>query len=80
MKNYSNLQKIYQQKGIELHNEDGSFRHVVDVLEDIYIKLNSSEFIEIGINIMEEEKNYNLFDEARGRPYCGPKSKEKKDV
>lgn len=69
MKTYSNLESIYSKHGIELKNDSGDFRHVVDVLEDIYIKISSREFIDLGMTIAEEELHSNIFDESRGRKH-----------
>jgi hypothetical protein len=65
------LKAVTKKYGIEITNSDGTLRNVVDVLEDIYLKLNAKEFIMLMLEIQEEEKDYNLFDDARGRKYRG---------
>jgi len=65
------LKEVIKKYGIEITNSDGTLRNVVDVLEDIYLKLNAKEFVMLMSEIQEEEKDYNLFDEARGRKYRG---------
>ena len=65
------LEAVTKKYRIEITNSDGTLRNVVDVLEDIYLKLNTKEFIMLMSEIQEEEKDYNLFDDARGRKYRG---------
>lgn len=66
-----NLREIYAQYGIELRNKNGELRNTIDVLEDMFLKLNIQEFLEIHLEIAEEEKYANLFDNERGRSYKG---------
>jgi hypothetical protein len=65
------LEKIFMQYGIELRNSEGDLRNLIDVLEDMYLKLSSFEFTKIMFEIGEEERFENLFDLARGRAYRG---------
>jgi len=65
------LEKIFIEYGIELRNSEGDLRNLIDVLEDMYLKLSSFEFTKIMYEISEEEKFNNLFDSARGRAYKG---------
>jgi hypothetical protein len=67
------LEQITRKYGIELRNSDGDLRNVVDVLEDMFLKLSTAEYIKLMFEISEEEKNYDLFDDARGRKYRGVK-------
>ena len=67
------LEEIAKKYGIELRNSDGDLRNVIDVLEDMFLKLSTAEYIKLMFEISEEEKNYDLFDEARGRKYRGVK-------
>lgn len=66
-----NLREIYAQYGIELRDKNGELRNTIDVLEDMFLKLNIQEFLEIHLEIAEEEKYANLFDNERGRSYKG---------
>ena len=34
------LERIFEKYGIKLKNSDGSYRMMIDVLEDMYLKLN----------------------------------------
>jgi len=63
------LEKILKKHGIELFNEDGTLRNVVDVLEDLYLKTNSTEIRYMFFEMSEDEKYVNIFDQARGRGY-----------
>lgn len=65
------LEQIFYKYRIRLRNSDGSLRDLVDVLEDMYLKLSSYEFTQIMYEIAEEEKFDNIFDLARGRAYRG---------
>lgn len=66
-----NLREIYAQYGIELRDKNDELRNTIDVLEDMFLKLNIQEFLEIHLEIAEEEKYANLFDNERGRSYKG---------
>lgn len=72
MKAYSKMEKIMMQFGIRLTKEDGSLRNVVDVIEDLYLKTNSMEIQRMLYDFSEEEKESNIFDDARGGNYEQP--------
>ena len=57
--------------GIELRDENGELRNVVDVLEDLYLKTNGSNINRMFYEFSEEEMYANIFDDARGRSYKG---------
>lgn len=65
------LEKIYEKHGIKIKDKDGNPRHVVDVLEDMYLKLTLAEFAKISFEIGEEELMKDIFDSARQRKYKG---------
>jgi len=65
------LETITKKYGIEIRNVDGDLRNVIDVLEDMFLKISTAEYLRLMFEIAEEEKNYNLFDDARGRSYRG---------
>jgi SHS2 domain-containing protein len=65
------LEEIFNKKGIALFDSAGNLRNVVDVLEDMYLKLNAKEFVDIMMDIEEEEKLNNIFNNARQREYRG---------
>lgn len=65
----NNLQNIFKSFGISLYNLDKQ-RDLIDVLEDIYLKLSTEEFDKLikKIAVIESEVGH-IFDEARNRPY-----------
>ncbi|MFW6001964.1 MAG: hypothetical protein ACOCQD_01345 [archaeon] len=63
------LEDIYAKYGINLRDSNGNLRNVVDVLEDMYLKLNYEEFIKLQYEISEEELRNDVFDDSRGRKY-----------
>ncbi|RLI51916.1 hypothetical protein DRO61_01155 [Candidatus Bathyarchaeota archaeon] len=65
------LETIMEKKGIALFKIDGSLRNVVDVLEDMFLRLNTSEIKMMFFEMSEDEKYANIFDNARGRSYRG---------
>lgn len=65
------LEEILAAYGIQIRNADGSLRNVIDVIEDMYLKLTPNEFNRITMEIGEEEKYSNIFDNARQRKYRG---------
>lgn len=65
------LEKIFAKFNINLRKENGRIRNVIDVLEDMYLRLTPTDFIQIMREIEEEEKEENVFDKARGRKYEG---------
>ena len=50
------LEEILAAYGIQIRNADGSLRNVIDVIEDMYLKLTPNEFNRITMEIGEEEK------------------------
>jgi hypothetical protein len=63
------LQQIFHQFNIELFDENG-LRNVIDVLEDLYLKLTPKEFNCILAHIAEtEQEEGHIFDQARNKPY-----------
>lgn len=65
------LEEVFANYGITLRNEDGSLRNLIDVLEDMYLKLTPFEFHKLTYELSEEEKYSNIFDQARERDYKG---------
>jgi hypothetical protein len=65
------LEDIFKQYGVRLRDDEGNLRNLIDVIEDIYLKLSPSEFNRIMREITEEEKYSNIFDAARNRQYRG---------
>lgn len=65
------LEEIFAAYGIQIRNTDGSLRNLIDVLEDMYLKLTPNEFNRIIFEISEEEKYSDIFDQARQRKYKG---------
>jgi hypothetical protein len=63
------LERIFESFGIAIkHNNQD--RHVVDVLEDIFLKINNEEFSLMmkQLAISESQKGH-IFDQARNKPY-----------
>ena len=65
------LERIFKKYGIELKNNDGTYRMMVDVLEDMYLRLSTRELNMMFYEMSEDEKYANVFDDARGRSYKG---------
>ena len=65
------LNEIFKKRGIELYDDQGELRNPIDIIEDMYLKLNSFQFTMLMREIEEEEKYSNIFDKARGREYNG---------
>jgi hypothetical protein len=63
------LEEIARKYNIELRDSDGDLRNVIDVLEDMFLRLSTAEYLRLMFEISEEEKHYNLFDDARCRKY-----------
>jgi hypothetical protein len=63
------LSDIFKNFGITLLNSNGELRSLVDVLEDMYLKLNTEQFVKLMNEIRKAELASNLFDEMRGRKY-----------
>lgn len=71
MKNNNNtiLNNIFLQYGLNLMDNE-SFRHPVDIIEDMFLKLNIDEYVKIMKTIanIESQEGF-IFDKARNRPY-----------
>lgn len=67
------LEEVMKKYGIELKDALGDIRNAVDILEDMFLRLSTSDYVKLMFEIAEEEKNYDLFNEARGRKYRGAK-------
>lgn len=65
------LEQIFKKHGINIKDNNGNIRNAIDILEDMYLKLNTREFNKIMFELQEEERYSNIFDEARGRSYKG---------
>lgn len=65
------LSEIFRKKGIELYNDVGELRNPIDIIEDMYLKLNGYELIMIMKDIEYEEGYANIFDNERGGEYNG---------
>lgn len=63
------LESLLQSFGIEIY-KDNEVRNVVDVLEDLYLKISPEEYHRIVQEIASTEaKQGHIFDQARNRPY-----------
>jgi hypothetical protein len=65
------LEQIFEKYGVSLKDSTGELRNAIDILEDIYLKMNAAELRLLLFEISEEELNANIFDDARGRKYRG---------
>lgn len=65
------LEQIFEKYGVSLKDSTGELRNAIDILEDIYLKMNAAELKLLLFEISEEELNANIFDDARGRKYRG---------
>jgi len=65
------LNDITSRYGIKIKHSNGELRNVIDVLEDMYIRLGRSEMIRMFYEMSEEEKHADIFNDARGRKYNG---------
>lgn len=63
------LNEIFKRRGIELYDDQGELRNPINIIEDMYLKLNSLEFTLLMREIEEEDKYSNIFDKARGGVY-----------
>jgi predicted secreted protein len=70
------LEEIFAQYGVKLLDENGNLRDVIDVIEDMYLKLSVREIQRIMMEISDEEKYSNIFDAARNRKYRGVKNED----
>lgn len=69
-KRFQTLNDIFQDKGIELCTKDGKLRNVIDVLEDMYLKMSPNEFMYLVDEISRtESKEGHIFDKERNRLY-----------
>jgi hypothetical protein len=66
-----NLEDIFKKFGIDLLDDKGNLRNLIDVLEDMYLKLNSFDFTKLMYEISEEEQHADIFDKIRGHRYGG---------
>lgn len=63
------LLDIFKKHGVDLKHDD-YFRHPIDILEDLYLKINMEEYAAIMKTIADSEsKEGFIFDLARNRPY-----------
>ena len=63
------LLEIFAKYGIDLERNN-EFRHPIDILEDMYLKLNSEEYAKITKLIADaESQEGHVFDITRNRPY-----------
>jgi hypothetical protein len=63
------LEEILYSFNIQLMDKD-QHRHVVDVLEDLFLKLSVLEYQRLIENIAKtEEKEGHIFDQSRNRSY-----------
>lgn len=65
------LSEIFRKRGIRLYNDAGELRNPIDIIEDMYLKLNGYQLVMIMRDIEDEEKYANIFDNERGREYNG---------
>jgi len=64
-----NLEKIFQSYNIELKKGD-EYRHPIDIIEDMYLRLNIQEYRSLMELISQTETREGfIFDSARNRPY-----------
>ncbi|MFW6030023.1 MAG: hypothetical protein ACOCRO_07180 [Halanaerobiales bacterium] len=67
---FSSLEEIFEYHGISLRNDAGEIRNAVDVIEDMYLKLNPYEFGFIVDKISRTEQRVgHIFDKERQRQY-----------
>lgn len=63
------LQDIFDRHNILIMSNDG-IRNAIDILEDLYLKINGEEWNKIVQEIANKESiEGSIFDEARNRPY-----------
>lgn len=63
------LEDILQSYSIPL-TQNNKLRNVVDVLEDLYLKISTNEYIRLmsDISTLETTQGH-IFDQARNKPY-----------
>jgi hypothetical protein len=59
------LNQILQEHGIYLYDDIGDLRSSIDIIEDMYLLLNSDEFKIIMNKIMNQEHFSNIFEQER---------------
>lgn len=63
------LEDIFKKYGISLKTAD-EYRHPIDIIEDLYLKLNIEEYRSLMELISQTEAREGfIFDVARNRPY-----------
>jgi hypothetical protein len=63
------LNEVFKKYGINLRDENDNLRNVVDVLEDMYLKMNLIEYNDMMTEIARSEEEEFIFDNERGRKY-----------
>jgi hypothetical protein len=67
--NQLELVDIFKKYNVLLTSGEG-FRNIIDVLEDLYLKISSAEYEAIIKTIADTESTKgHIFDKARNRPY-----------
>lgn len=68
---FSNLSELFAKYGIQLIDAwDGQYRSITDIIEDMYLKLDSRTLVKLFIEIGEEEAfGNNIFQKERDRWY-----------
>ena len=59
------LEEIYLQYGIRIRNERGFLMNPLEILQDIYYKLDKQDFEEIQDQIYNQHKIQDIFDEEK---------------
>jgi len=63
------LKEIFATYNIPLLNSDGELRDTIDVIEDMYLILNSQNYLDLKILISTEEPDNNVFQNFRDEIY-----------
>lgn len=63
------LNQIFKKYGVPLIGKSGELRNVVDVIEDMFLKLSTEEIKNIMNEIAAAEQKEELFDALRGKKY-----------
>jgi hypothetical protein len=64
------LESIFEKYQISLKDSKDQYRHPVDIIEDLFLKLSNKEYSNLMQNIADTESVYgHIFDQARERPY-----------
>lgn len=62
------LRDVYLTYGVDIRDDNGFLRSVVDVLEDIYLCINKDKFEEVEHDIfLEESMGGSVFEKERKR-------------